>query len=681
MFAVLIVTVVSALPGAEAYIEARDAERAGRRDAAIEAYEKCIAADEALAPFARLRIIGCRFHGQDEANAVPAYETFLSSEAAGPWTSMGQAVLALRQAKASQPAAAASLLDPLVKSDVSLWWFADYADAAVAAWLELPERRDEALGFLRTTVQTTVQWKPRIDAARRLALSPNPEDRVIAAFGIFRSGAAKDAETLLLPVAASAISGEAVTLDRALLDEWAEASKPRDCAPAWWKALSESSAGVGIERVWLAGMVRRAIAADAPERAGEILDALLTRYPGTSEGAEACWALAKYLERKDALDEASATFVLLVRHCPKHFRADDALMNAARLLESQKKTADAAAVLDRLQKEYPDSRHVSFAWYELGRLAEIGGDGKAAADNYAEASKLPAGDYYMHRARERRYALGVAAPDAADNLMIDGSETFLRPLPHPDAAPAVSAAMLEDPRLQRLFFFGENGLEEGEWEALAIGRTLKDDPAPDDSYQALADAGFSHTAGEFADAYGWGLDAGRPTEARLRTSFPRAYWPEVSALARESGIDPYLVLAVARQESTFRPALTSSAGARGVMQVMPTTAAWVAKLEPSIAPDAAQHLEVPANALRIGTIYLQRMIERCDGNLAYGLASYNAGPGNLKKWREDNPDADLETFIESIPFQETRDYVKTVLGNYAAYHSLYPPAETAPSAD
>ena len=68
------------------------------------------------------------------------------------------------------------------------------------------------------------------------------------------------------------------------------------------------------------------------------------------------------------------------------------------------------------------------------------------------------------------------------------------------------------------------------------------------------------------------------------------------------------------------------------------------------------------------------MLDRSDGNVAYALASYNGGPGNCDKWVHQFGKADIETFIESIPFSETRDYVKIVLGNYAAYCSLYPSA-------
>jgi soluble lytic murein transglycosylase len=148
----------------------------------------------------------------------------------------------------------------------------------------------------------------------------------------------------------------------------------------------------------------------------------------------------------------------------------------------------------------------------------------------------------------------------------------------------------------------------------------------------------------------------------------------VLKVSEETGVDPYLILAVARQESTFRPRLVSYAGAVGVMQVMPGTAQQLAK-SPDIPKETASNLESPLNSLRLGAQYLSEMLAQWKGNVAFALASYNAGPGNSAKWQKQFAKADLETFIESIPFAETREYVKIVLGNYAAYYSLYPPAD------
>ena len=69
------------------------------------------------------------------------------------------------------------------------------------------------------------------------------------------------------------------------------------------------------------------------------------------------------------------------------------------------------------------------------------------------------------------------------------------------------------------------------------------------------------------------------------------------------------------------------------------------------------------------------MANQYDGNLIYAVAAYNGGPGNVNKWRRNYDTSDLDAWIESIPFTETRDYVRKVLGYYAAYHSLYPPVD------
>ena len=92
-------------------------------------------------------------------------------------------------------------------------------------------------------------------------------------------------------------------------------------------------------------------------------------------------------------------------------------------------------------------------------------------------------------------------------------------------------------------------------------------------------------------------------------------------------------------------------------------------LENSLLPVGTNFIEVVA-PVKEGTA-AGRYLERRDGNLVYALASYNAGPGNCNKWKRRWPNASMETFVDNIPFSETKGYVKKVLGNYAAYKSLY----------
>ena len=98
-------------------------------------------------------------------------------------------------------------------------------------------------------------------------------------------------------------------------------------------------------------------------------------------------------------------------------------------------------------------------------------------------------------------------------------------------------------------------------------------------------------------------------------------------------------------------------------------------MDSRITNDHVENLKSPFNSIRLGAVYLERMLKRSANNMVYALASYNAGPGNCDKWRASFPNYTLEKFADAIPFSETRGYVKKVLANYAAYHSLYPAPE------
>jgi soluble lytic murein transglycosylase len=163
--------------------------------------------------------------------------------------------------------------------------------------------------------------------------------------------------------------------------------------------------------------------------------------------------------------------------------------------------------------------------------------------------------------------------------------------------------------------------------------------------------------------------------ARLRIRYPLAYNDLVNGYAKAAGLDPYLILSIARQESTYRPSLTSIAGASGVMQLMPATAKWLAKENPDIPLSAASQLGDPRSSLLLGAHYLHMMLDRYDGNVVYALAAYNGGPGNCDTWRRNFKGKTFAEFIEYIPFTETRNYVKRVLANYVTYHSIYPEAD------
>jgi hypothetical protein len=128
-------------------------------------------------------------------------------------------------------------------------------------------------------------------------------------------------------------------------------------------------------------------------------------------------------------------------------------------------------------------------------------------------------------------------------------------------------------------------------------------------------------------------------------------------------LDPLLVLSLMRQESAFQKKALSSAGAQGLMQLMPNTAKLIDR-------NAARDLYDPKNNIFLGVSYLKKMLKRFDGNLILALAAYNAGPHRVDDWIKRYDPSAVEIFIESIPFKETRNYVKLILRNYYWYKKL-----------
>ena len=156
-------------------------------------------------------------------------------------------------------------------------------------------------------------------------------------------------------------------------------------------------------------------------------------------------------------------------------------------------------------------------------------------------------------------------------------------------------------------------------------------------------------------------------EVALEQRFPTPLLKDVSARAKEIGLDPAFVYGLIRQESRFIMDARSHVGASGLMQLMPATARWTAKkiglpYSPSLITDRDTNL-------RLGNAYLKLVLDDMGGSQAMAAAAYNAGPGRPRKWRE-GPVLDAAVWVENIPFSETRDYVKKVLSNATYYAAL-----------
>jgi len=151
----------------------------------------------------------------------------------------------------------------------------------------------------------------------------------------------------------------------------------------------------------------------------------------------------------------------------------------------------------------------------------------------------------------------------------------------------------------------------------------------------------------------------------LRLYYPIHYADAIKKNASRNGLDPYLVMALILQESYFNPRAKSPVGALGLMQLMPATGQELGRQLHGIF--SVTRLTDPITNIEIGTVYLKHLIALFGGETRLAVASYNAGQGNVAKWRRAAPKKPMDEFLESMPFAETRNYVKRVTLLRSAY--------------
>lgn len=152
--------------------------------------------------------------------------------------------------------------------------------------------------------------------------------------------------------------------------------------------------------------------------------------------------------------------------------------------------------------------------------------------------------------------------------------------------------------------------------------------------------------------------------------YPQPHRELIITTACEYNVDPYLVFAIIRAESKYQSTAKSAVGARGLMQIMPETAQWIAG-QRNITNFKPDDLHDPEINIPFGCFYIASLSEEFEGRIPVMVAAYNAGQGNVKKWIvTDQWDGSAKN-LEKIPFPETRGYVHNVLKNYEAYQAIY----------
>lgn len=211
-------------------------------------------------------------------------------------------------------------------------------------------------------------------------------------------------------------------------------------------------------------------------------------------------------------------------------------------------------------------------------------------------------------------------------------------------------------RARELFLVGQDSRGRSEWDALI--RHLSDE----EKAQAAI---LAHRWGWHSRAIAAVASLGEYDDLSIR--YPLPYQDSFQAFASQASIPPTWAYGIARSESLFMRDVKSSAGAIGLMQIMPATGRDVAR-QIRMPYQGLVTLVDPQSNIRLGTQYLGKMADRYDGNNVPATAAYNAGPGRVDQWLPKSGSIDARIWIENIPFNETRKYVKRVFAAQAIFH-------------
>ncbi|MEW5989641.1 MAG: transglycosylase SLT domain-containing protein, partial [Chloroflexota bacterium] len=401
-------------------------------------------------------------------------------------------------------------------------------------------------------------------------------------------------------------------------------------------------------------------------------------YPTHPQASTAAWEAAVLTEEVEA-EAAAAEYLALVDRYPGMDKAPAALFRAGLLFHLNGDDEQAQAAWRRLVEAYPNTEEGAAGLIWL--IKTLPPDQARPYRDLAAASR-PSESYYPLRA----YHLATDADPfnfqpSTFNVQPSTTaqaeaEAWLREKLGLEATADVSSlspALAQDERLRLGTRLWQLGLwAEARRELEGLREAYAQDPLA--TYQlalTFRDLGLYRSsivaAASLLRQLGANVFTAPPFLGRL--SYPVYYADLILPLADQYGYDPLLQLALVRQESLFESFATSSAAAQGLSQVIPDTGAYIA-LKLGWPDYVNEDLYKPYVGLAFGAYYLDEQLRAFAGNVYVALSAYNGGPGNAARWYGTAGD-DLDLYLETVSFAETRAYIERIYVGYAAYQTLY----------
>jgi len=446
----------------------------------------------------------------------------------------------------------------------------------------------------------------------------------------------------------------------------------RDYKPAYEQLTSFQSSSPEQEAERLFYLMECARHLDRVDEMTATLDKLSTSYPASRWRMQALISVANYDSGHNQPDAAEP----LLRTCSDTFSTNpESAQCQWKLAWTQYLSEPAAAqpMFEEHLKRYPDSDRVTTALYFLGRIAESKSDWPAARVYYETLDNSFPNYYYAMLARDHlrspQFGSAGRSPEALQfvgtlrlpkrlNPSFEANAATQRRLDRAHLLASVSLDDLAEGELR----FGAKTDGQSNILALELANLANQRESPDEGIRYIK---------RYAPGY-LSLSLDNAPEKFWKAAFPIPYRSQLEQYCRSLSLDPYLVAALIRQESEFNPKAVSRANARGLTQVMPATGRQLSR-KLGIPGYRTSLLFNPDTNLKIGTYYLKALSDQLEGKWEATLASYNAGKSRVLTWLGTANYHEPAEFVESIPFNETRGYVESVLRNAEIYRRLYGP--------
>ncbi|MGH7827516.1 MAG: tetratricopeptide repeat protein [Candidatus Binatia bacterium] len=381
---------------------------------------------------------------------------------------------------------------------------------------------------------------------------------------------------------------------------------------------------------------------------------IMERYPGGPHVDKAFFGAADIYESQGKKDEAIALYNTIKKRFPKSPIHEDAMWRLGWLYYLAGDLRKASATFRTLALRGKEERYQTASLYWHARSTEKLGDSETASQIYQTIYKSDEQSYYQALASQRLANLGVPVWETRNSTSASAAEQ------EPAASAEVAFHLVRARELAARDLRALAIMELGQTSRFVdrqphLRRLLMREYARNQAYSRSV-----AIANQLPHSF----------EERERYRFPLAYWDKIREKAREQDLDPYLILALIRQESLFDTRARSSAAALGLMQLIPSTAVRIAK-QIGLRPPGREELFEPEINLTLGTRYLKDLLHRYSNNWHKAIAAYNAGENAVDRWEREIETEDSEEFVERIPYFETRQYVKLVLRNHRIYKRIY----------